>query len=444
MQITKKGSSRRGGRVAGDPPPLGRRFWYDSFMARISPLRRRHQEAEASLVSYGPADHADGTVELVETYGELELEYAALRKHCVLLDQPNRAVLEVVGRDRLAFLNNMLTQDLRDMGPHRVRRAFWLNKKGRIDSDVRVIDLPNRTLLDVDIHAADRTLKTLNAHIIADDVTISPRTEQTHRFALHGPTGLELLKFAAELTTGADASGPLFDQFEPGTATVIRVAGHEVVVFREDCTGEPGLELIAPAAGAAEIYEKLLAMGRLPDGDEGDSVASDRTLASRVRLRPAGWHAFNIARIEEGTPLFNIDFGTDSQPGESGVLDDRVSFKKGCYPGQEIVARIAHRGHPKQRLVAIKFESVQLDSDEPSRQPVTGSQLHPSEVSEAVGVVTSSTFSPMLGATPIAFGQVKWNYIVPGTVLIAMTEGGPVRGVVQPTLRFWSRTPRPD
>jgi len=408
-------------------------------MARTSPLRRRHQEAEAALVSYGPADHPDGAVELVETYGELELEYAALRKHCVILDQPNRAVLEVTGRDRLAFLNNMLTQELKDLGPHRCRRAFWLTQKGRIASDLRVVDLPNRTLLDVDIHAAERTAETLAAHIIADDVTIMRRTEETHRFALHGPTAMELLKFTAELTSGSDASGPLFDELEPGTVTVIRLAGHEVVVFREDSTGEPGLELIVPTAGAAEVYEKLLDSGRLPDADDTEVISNGRPLASRVRLRPAGWHAFNIARIEEGTPLYNIDFGVESLPAETGVLDDRVSFKKGCYPGQEIVARMAHRGHPKQRLVAVKFESITGEADQALKQPVTGSQLHPSEVSEPVGVVTSSTFSPMLGATAVALGQVKWDYIVPGTVLIAMTEGGPVRGVVQADLRFWGR-----
>lgn len=387
------------------------------------------------MVSYGPADHPEGAVELVETFGELELEYASLRKACVIIDQPNRAVLEVTGRDRLTFLNSMLTQELKDLGPHRCRRSFWLNKKGRIDSDLRVVDLPNRTLLDVDIHAVERTLQTLNAHIVADDVTITNRAEQTHRLALHGPTGLELLKFTAEITSGADASGPLFDELDPGTVTAIRIAGHEVIVFREDSTGEVGLELVIPAAGASEVYDRLLDAGQLPD-----EQTEGRPLAARVRLRPAGWHAFNIARIEEGTPLYNIDFGTESLPAETGVIEDRVSFKKGCYPGQEIVARMAHRGHPRQRLVSIKFESVSPDADLPVAQAVTGSQLHPSEVSEPVGVVTSSTFSPMLGSTPIALAQVKWDYIIPGTVLIAMTDGGTVRGVVQPQLRFWSRS----
>jgi len=338
-------------------------------MARISPLRRRHQEAEASLVSYGPADHPEGAVELVETFGELELEYAALRKGCVLLDQPNRAIIEVTGRDRLAFLNRMLTQELKDLGPHSVRRGFWLNKKGRIDSDVRVIDLPSRTLLDVDVHSLARTIDTLNAFIIADDVALVSAAERTHRLALHGPTGTELLKFTAELTSGADASGPVFDELEPGRATVIRIASNEIVVFREDSAGEVGLELIVPAAGVAEVYETLVVAGKCED-DEGGAEPSK--LASRVRLRPAGWHAFNIARIEAGTPLYNIDFGVESQPGETGVLNDRVSFKKGCYPGQEIVARIAHRGHPKQGLVAIKFERVPLDEPGASRQPVTG------------------------------------------------------------------------
>src|SRR4051812_36724439 len=107
-------------------------------MAAVSPLLRWHQQAEAALQTYGPPEAG---VQVVETFGELELEYAALRKHCVLIDQPQRGTIQVTGADRLAFLNRMVTQELKGLAPFQVRRSFWLNRKGRIDADLRIIEL---------------------------------------------------------------------------------------------------------------------------------------------------------------------------------------------------------------------------------------------------------------------------------------------------------------
>src|SRR5690349_2726045 len=134
-----------------------------SSAMRLSPLRHIHEQAGASFALYGPPEAA---VLVAETFGELEREYAALRSGCIILDQPQRTVLEVTGPDRLPFLNRMLTQELKDLAPGQVRRSFWLNRKGRIDADLRVIELGDRTLLDLDIHAAARALAGLSSFII--------------------------------------------------------------------------------------------------------------------------------------------------------------------------------------------------------------------------------------------------------------------------------------
>src|SRR5262245_16249908 len=120
-------------------------------------------------MDYGPSE---GNVQVVATYGELELEYAAIRKHAALLDLPHRAVIEVTGPDRLDFLNRMITQELKGLPENQVRRSFWLNRKGRIDSDLRVINLADRVLLETDILAAPRAIKGLSAFVITYDVTI--------------------------------------------------------------------------------------------------------------------------------------------------------------------------------------------------------------------------------------------------------------------------------
>ena len=395
---------------------------------RVSPLRGLHQQAEASLIPYGPPE-AD--VLIVETFGELELEYAALRKGCILLDRPSRGVLEVTGPDRLSFLNRMLTQELKGFEPFHVRRAFWLNRKGRIDADLRLIELGDRTLLDLDIHAVARTLTGLAAYIITEDVRIADLSESTHRLALHGPTAAALLAAVSRPVAGRPVADLLPDQ-----AGTVRIADADVTVDRDDSTGEPGFELLVPAASAAAIYQLILESGHTHD--DGD----DTGLGSGFRLRPAGWHANNIARIEAGRPLYYIDFGPDSLPHESGVLHDRVSFKKGCYLGQEIVARMESRGHSKRTLVALRCELS--DPPPPTEErplPIAGAQIWPaaSGDADAVGVITSSTLSPMLGAIPICFAAVKPGFHAPGTRLLVAADGLQLPSSVNDGLVFWKR-----
>jgi len=426
-------------------------------MSRQSPIRRLHQVAEASLRTYGPSESPAGIVQVVESFGELELEYGALRKHCILLDLPHRALIEVTGKDRVEFLNRMITQELKGMSPFRVRRSFWLNKKGRIDADMRIIDLPSRTLLEVDVHAAERTLKGLANFIISEDVQLDDWSERTHRIALHGPSSVDLVMALAQNAAGADASGPAFDELLPDRACVVRLFGTEVVIYREDQCGEIGLEMIVSAKHVLNVYQHLLEAGHDRAHDDEESIALARSstqvsasrveLSKRIRLRPAGWHAYNIARIEAGTPLYNLDFGPDSLPAETAVFSDRVSLNKGCYLGQEVVARMHSRGHPKQCLVAIKFESKPNDATGLPRQPVEGTPLFAPGNPESIGQVTSSTLSPMLGSAPVAFAQVRYAHVQPGTVLSATIEGDEIKGVIQSHLAFFRRNetaPSPD
>jgi len=166
--------------------------------------------------------------------------------------------------------------------------------------------------------------------------------------------------------------------------------------------------------------------------------------ASLRRFRPAGWHAFNIARIENGWPIFNLDFGPDSLPAETGVIADRVSFTKGCYLGQEVVARMHSLGHPKQQLVALRVSSK--EHEDPQWQPITGAAitsaapLPPGGEAKPIGAVTSSTRSPMLGDDIICLAQVKWDQSQPGTKLHIHTTRGPLETSVEPTLTFWKRS----
>ena len=394
-------------------------------MAHTSPLNPAHQQAEASFLVYGPA--GDGA-EVVETYGELESEYAAIRKGCILLDLPLRATLRITGEDRIEFLNRMVTAELRDLPHHHARSALWCNRKGRIDADLRLIQLPDHMLVDLDILSARRAHESLHEFIFAEDVHIADITDQFHTLALHGPTAARLLAIASE-----PLDAPPIADLSEHQATRLRIAGHDIVIQRDDLTAEPGYFLHMPVEAVEGVYHTLIEHARQHD----DRAAPD---AQRVRLRPAGWHAFNIARIEAGTPLYNLDFGPESIPNETGeLLNRRVSFTKGCYLGQEVVARLHSLGKPKQTIVALKIDTTNTSAID--AQPLAGAPVYlPDDTTKPIGAVTSSTRAPMLSDAIAILATIRTQHITPGATLLIDTPAGHTPAAIQPQLRFYPRS----
>lgn len=384
-------------------------------MARTSPLRKLQEQAEAEFMVYGRRDPdsaarvAGEGIEIVSTYGEIEAEYASLRRSAGLMDLPQRGVLRVTGADRVDFLNRMLTNELKGLAAGHVVNAFWLNRKGRIEADLTVVELGEELLLLVDATLAQRTAESLNGFLFSEDVVIEDVTEQRHSLSLQGPRAIEFLRSIVD-----DESGAALSDLTIGRAMRCVAHGHPFVVYRTDLIGEVGLHLLCRAEEALAIHEQLLEVG-LGQG-----------------LRSTGWHSFNIARIEGGCPMHLIDFGLDSLPHETGILRQRVSFTKGCYLGQEVVARMESLGHPSKVLVGLKIEGEHM--------PVTGSQVFDpaDQMAEVIGAVTSATPSPMLGRTIIAFAMVKHSKTPLGTSVIVNTEGHQSKAVVH-ALQFWPR-----
>jgi len=394
-------------------------------MARVSPLNELHEHAEATFSPWGSGAPGD-TALVVECYGPIETEYAAIRRGCAILDQPHRGTLVVTGADRFEFLNRMVTQELKGMEAFQSRRSFWLNRKGRIDADLRLMELGERMLIDVDVLQAAGAAKSLTEFVFAEEIEIRDESEHYHRLALHGVTAAKLLALASEHRAGAK-----IESMKPGDAAVVGIAQREVIVERQDSTGDPGFELTVEVQHAREVYEAIVGAAEKPEH------------APMIRLKRAGWHAWNIARIEAGVPVFHIDFGTRSLPHETGVLDDRVSFKKGCYLGQEVVARTQSLGHPRQVLRAIRIEAK--DAPTPQHQPGERAQVFASDGSDAagenkpVGIVTSCTRSPMCGDAVVCFAPIKWGHHEPGKTFHIETNEGRVAGKVQEELVFWRR-----
>ncbi|MEQ9616955.1 MAG: glycine cleavage T C-terminal barrel domain-containing protein [Phycisphaerales bacterium] len=370
-------------------------------MTHTSPLLENHQDREAALLPYGtPALSAL----VVETFGEPEIEYAAIRKGAGVIDLPHRGVIRVGGEERLEFLNRMVTQELKGATPGTSVNAFWINRKGRIDADLRVIVRDEDVLLELDMLCVAKTIETLDALIIADDVTLEDATESLHRLGVHGPRAIELLR-AAGVELGDIASNE--------NRTI-----DGLTIDRRDATGEVGLDLIVPADRVRGLYETI-------------GAAIDER--AELKAKRIGWSAFNTARIEAGSPLFNLDFGEKSLPAETGVLNDRVSFTKGCYPGQEVVARMRSLGGPKQSLVALAFE----DPGDPTLQPATGDAVTLRGEEKPIGAITSSTRSPMRSDAIVCLAQVKTAHAGPGTELDVHSRGVVLRATVREGLVAW-------
>lgn len=371
-------------------------------MATRSPMMDLYEAHGVPLQPWGAPERG---LLVPLAFEAVELEYAAIRKGAALMDLPNSGTIVATGADRLAFLNNLITQELKGLEPMRCVRGFWLNRKGRIDADLRLCDTGERTLVTTDALVAGPTSDALTKFVFSEDVTIEDAGERLHHLALHGPLAARALMAVADTDECIDP--------EPNTAMTVMVRGVQVHVEREDSTGEVGLLLTMPTEHARTIYEAL---------------------AQAQGVRVCGWMAYNIARVENGWPLFQIDFSSENLPAETGVLHDRVSFTKGCYLGQEVVARMHSLGQPKQKTVALRLA--------PGQGPVLpheNAAVFAETTSERpIGRVTSSTNSPLLGAAPIALAQVRTAHCEPGTTVFIEDQGPRAAFVVQPQLAFWT------
>lgn len=346
---------------------------------------------------------------IVQSFGAYEAEYAAIRRSAMLMLEPQRAILRLTGRDVKDFLHRLTTQAINPMTGGQTCRAFQLDHKGRLIADMVIHHGDIDTWLELDLFDLKPLHQLLDSRLFGEDVTIADWSDRWLTMSIHGPAALAILKKASQQPSAVER---MFEM--PQTHHVIRLANASVTAYRHDPCGQqqsPGVRLMIPPDQATEVYRQLTAAP--PDGQAAI---------------PGGWLAYNTARIEAGTPLFHVDFGHDCLPAETGLLDQTVSFTKGCYLGQEIVARMQNLGHPKRVMAAIKMGDDRL--------PVEGTPLLDAVTRQPVGGITSSTVSPLLGATAIALGMVKWSHRAAGTSLLALAEGQSVPATVQDRLAF--------
>src|SRR5579885_637613 len=193
------------------------------------------------LAACGAVLADDRGVELPRHFGDPAAEYAALREQAALLDLGFRTLIRVVGADRVAFLQGMLTADVAALAPGGGCPALLLTIQGRVTADVRVAALADALLLDVDVRARDALVAALEKLIIADDVTLEPPAEPVTLLGLEGPAAAQLL--------GPDAAA-----LPAWAHTTTAIAGVTVRALRASEVRGPGFVLHVPAAAATEVW----------------------------------------------------------------------------------------------------------------------------------------------------------------------------------------------
>jgi folate-binding protein YgfZ len=356
-----------------------------------NPLEDLHRQTDAEFQAYGDT-------EIVTHFGAPPVEYAAIHKNCALMDWSQRGILELSGPDRLPFLNNLLTNQTWNketktgLAAGEGVYAFLLNTKGRIEADMNVLELGEKAWLEMDARLVEPVRQVLDRHLFAEKVKLTSRVGELHEIALQGPGARAIV----EQTVGGEIGEvPLL-----GLKAFNSPEG-ALVVWRDDPVGVPGYFVVADAPIIRRLWTEL--WHRFETGVPG-----------RRDLRPIGWAAWNAARVEAGRALFGIDFDSSILPAETGRFDQAVSVTKGCYLGQEIVARMYARKVVAKQLVGLRIDSGEL--------PMAGTKIFDDKQNE-IGGVTSSTISPLSQNAAIAIGLVKRGFFEPGTKVHIPAEG---------------------
>jgi folate-binding protein YgfZ len=318
------------------------------------------------------------------SYGDPRGEHLAVRNAAGLADRSDRGKILVYGADETPFLQAIVSNDVEALKIGAGCYALILNVKGQILAEFPVYRTAAGYLLTVEPGERAFTLSTLRRFKLRSKVVIADKTEELGQLSVHGPKSAAVLE---------KIFGECLPDRRFATAVSSRT-GYEVTIAASGELSETGFELITGADNLAGLCQLLLDAGA-PHG-----------------LRPFGRLAWESLRIEAGTPRYGPELNESTLPPEAHLEDSALNYDKGCYPGQEIMARIKFRAHLNRSLVRLRIDGDAV--------PRSGTPLQSGQ--KDVGKVTSAAFSP-ISNSPIALAYVRREQSEPGAIL-TLAEGG--------------------
>ena len=306
---------------------------------------------------------------------ELDAQYRAMREEAGLVERPGLAFIAVSGPEAADYLQGQVTNDVEAIEPGGGRYAALLDRKGHLQADLRALRTGEEEFMLVAEGAVGPPLlKHLSTYKIGRDVEVADRSAELALISLIGPRAAEL--------SGAEGLGPEHANREQALAG----AGTRAVAT------DSGIDLIAEAGDAEAVAAALLEAG----AERATEAAAE------------------ILRVESGRPRYGFEMSEATMPAEAGIVERAVDFEKGCYIGQEPVARLHYRGRPNRVLRGLRLSG-----------PVqTGAALSLGE--KEVGRIGTSVVSPAHG--PVALAVVR-REAEPGATI--EVEGGGAAEVIE-------------
>ena len=309
-------------------------------------------------------------------YGAVRSEYEALRHAAAVIELPFTALLEVSGKNAVQFLNGLVTNDVKALPPGAGTLAAFLNVQGKVVALCRFYQTGEKFLIELDAQYREVIFKNLSRFVPAGEFFVSDVTEQNSVLSLQGPKAAKLL---SELMAQEIEAEPEYRNYSG------EINGTKILLASHSRCGGQGFDLIMTSADKARIRHALLERGATATGSE----------------------ALEIARLEAGIPREGVDVDENNILLEAG-FEKAISYTKGCYLGQEVIARIHWRGQPAKQLRGLLIEANDV--------PEKGAELW-TEDGKKVGVITSSIKSLALDRIT-ALGYVHRYYLAVGTKFI--------------------------
>jgi aminomethyltransferase len=321
----------------------------------------------------------------IELATNLEAEYSAAQTGCVMIDAAAWGRLKFTGASRLDFLHRMSTNDVAKLQTGQGAATVFLTPIARMIDRTMLYARENETLMITSRGNQTRVLQWLRKYIFFnDDVQIKDVTGETAMISLYGVEASQ----AIQRISGVDVDDLLLHHWRE-----VSVAETSILIARADPIGGGGFHLIFDRAAHAIIWQALIDAG----------------------VTPIGEAAYQVLRVEAGRPEFGRELGDEYIPLEAGLWPD-VSFTKGCYTGQEIIARMESRQRLAKQLVGLRFEA---EITLPSGLYVEGHE---------VGTVTSVAHSPRLGW--IGLGYLKTAQGAAASMVESRSDGRSVNARV--------------
>jgi folate-binding protein YgfZ len=339
------------------------------------PLHVQHQAIGATFQTHGDW-------EIPSHYGNPQSEYEALHTNAGLADLSLRGNVIVTGDDRITWLQSIISQDILPLQPGQGRYSTFMDHKGKMLSYFRVFIRPEQVVIEDVGEVGEQTYAAFRKFLLyGTKAKMGKGIESQGLLLLSGPKAVEILK---------EALGVEVENLASLQSMSFSFEGAHGFITRTEETGMDDYELFAPLEVLVPLWTHLLKTGE-PEG-----------------LKPIGKATRETARIEAGLPRLGPDINERIVPPEANLEGIAFSLTKGCYPGQEVVARMDTYGSVKRRLVGLVIEGTEKD------QPETGAKLFSG--TREVGWVSSATFSPLL-QKPIALGFPLRDFTKPDTHL---------------------------